>query len=342
MSTEFAGKLPREVGGTEAPLVEQFDEIESRAFVDGSAAWNFTFTASSAGMVAARLPDAGVAEILASGANGTWPAFCGTFPLTGRATPCDGGLVIRGRWGFASGIAEAAWVAAGAIVEGTGAAVWFCLPAGEVTVHDTWDSPGLAGTGSNEYSITDCFVPESRTFVLSGPPRRGGALFALPTHAFLTPDHTGISLGCARHALAECAARARGKQRIGSSQALGERPAFVRDLGRAHTRLAAARAHVRDVLTRIDEVVSAGADAAGALDTTAPLVLDARAAANHAAEVAVEVATFAYRSGGAHAALATSELGRAYRDAMTSTQHVHILDDVYEWVGAEVLRDRTI
>jgi alkylation response protein AidB-like acyl-CoA dehydrogenase len=337
MSTEFVGKLPRAVGGTEAPLLEQFAEIEARSFADGSAGWNFAFTGSSAGMAAARLPDAGVAEVLASDPCGAWPVFCGTFPLSGLATPCEGGHRLRGRWGFGSGIRGATWVACGAVVDGTGAPVWFAVPVRDVTVHDTWDSPGLHGTQSCDYSIDDVFVPDARTFTLIGPPRRGGALFSLPTHAYLTPDHTAVTLGCARRALAECVEQARGNRRLGSDQALDHRRAFVRDAGRMHTRLSAATCYVRDVLARLDALVAGDPQAAAALYPTAPLVLEARGAANHAAEVAVDVATFAYRNGGAHAVRAPSALGRAWRDTMTSTQHVHVLDDVYEWIGTSLL-----
>ncbi len=321
----FAGKLPHEVGGTEASLVEQYDIIEALAHHDGSLGWNHTFMASSAGIAAARLPDDGVAEVHAD--RERWPRFCGTFPMSGVATPAPGGFRLSGRWGFASGIRAAAWIACGAVRADDSSPVWLVLPVAEVTVHDTWDSPGLAQTQSCDYAVDDCFVPHTRTFTMTGPPKRGGRLFAMPIQAYLTPDHTGVTLGCARRALEECARQAAGKQRLGSAHALDQRGAFVRDLGRAHTQLAAAAAHVRHVLARMDE--------ASAVDPT--LFLDARCAATNAAEVAVGVATFAYRSGGAHAVAATSALGRAYRDAMTSSQHVHVLDDVYEWRGAELL-----
>lgn len=322
----FPGKLPREVGGTETSLVEQYDLIEALAHRDGSLGWNHTFMGSSAGIVAARLPDDGVAEVREP--DGRWPRFCGTFPMTGIATPAPGGFRLDGRWGFASGIRAASWVACGATRSDDATPVWLVVPVTEVTVHDTWDSPGLARTQSCEYTIHDRFVPTSRTFAISGAPLRGGPLFSMPIQAYLTPDHTGVTIGCARRALEECARHSAGKQRLGSAQALDARGAFVRDLGRAHTQLASAIAHVRDVLARMDH--------ADLVDPS--LFLDARCAATNAAEIAVSVATFAYRNGGAHAVTATSEIGRAYRDAMTSSQHVHVLDDVYEWRGAELLR----
>lgn len=325
--TAFPAKLPREVNGTEGTLVAQFDEIESMSFADGVTGWNYAFMASSAGIVAARLPQQGLDEVLTFG-GGTWPQFCGTFPMSGHATPVADGFSLTGRWGFASGIRDAQWVACGATRTDDGSPVWFALPVDEVVVHDTWDSPGLARTRSCDYTIDELFVPARRAFSLAGPPERGGPLFNMPIQAYLTPDHTGVTLGCTRRALEECAVAARNKQRLGSAHALDQRPAFLRDLGRALTRLASVRAHVRCVLTELDA-------AAPAVDQH--LFLDARCAATHAAEVAVDVATFAYRNGGAHAVYASSALGRAYRDALTASQHVHLLDDVYEWRGADML-----
>ena len=325
--TAFLAKLPREVGGTEGTLVAQFDEIEAISFADGATGWNHAFMASSAGIVAARLPQQGLEEILALG-GGTWPRFCGTFPMSGRAVPVDDGFTLTGRWGFASGICDSQWVACGAIRTDDGAPVWFVLPVDDVVVHDTWDSPGLAGTRSCDYSTDELFVPQRRAFSVTGPPKRGGPMFHMAIQAYLTPDHTGVTLGCTRRALEECAVAARDKQRLGSAHPLDQRAAFVRDLGRALTRLGSVRAHVRSVLTQLDA-------AAPAVDQQ--LFLDARCAATHAAEVAVDVATFAYRNGGAHAVFTSSTLGRAYRDALTASQHVHLLDDVYEWRGANML-----
>ena len=91
----FLEKLPREVGGTEASLVAQYDAIDALSYHDGSIGWNHTFMASSAGIAAARLPAEGVEEIRT--AQGTWPLFCGTFPMTGAATPVAGGFRLSGR-----------------------------------------------------------------------------------------------------------------------------------------------------------------------------------------------------------------------------------------------------
>jgi alkylation response protein AidB-like acyl-CoA dehydrogenase len=319
----LAFRLPAELGGPgDVRLVELFDTIEALARIDGSAAWITAFMGTAAAYPAARLPDAGVADVLA-GQDGHWPAFAGTFPPTGAATPADGGYRVRGRWGFASGIHHARWVVAGCVVprpDAVNELLWCVLPIHDVTVEDTWFAIGLRGTGSCDYVVDDVFVPTHRTFRLATPPERGEALHRLPIHAFLTPDHTAVTLGSARRTVDALAEHVHGKVRVGSAVAVADRGAFRRDLGRMDARLRAARSFVREVLERIDH----------ADDVSAELLLDARIAATHAAEVAVDVVTAAYRAGGAHTVVESGPLSRAFRDTMTSTQHVHVTDEVYE------------
>lgn len=72
-------------------------------------------------------------------------------------------------------------------------------PAADSNVADTWYTTGLAGSGSNDHTCTDLFVAESRSFALSDPVRRSGALYVLPG-AFIT-NIDGVALGLARRAI---------------------------------------------------------------------------------------------------------------------------------------------
>jgi alkylation response protein AidB-like acyl-CoA dehydrogenase len=325
----LAVKVPAVIGGLEAGLPSLFDLLEALAFLDGASGWVTGFLGTSGAWPASRIDDDGIDEVTSG--TGAWPLIAGTFVPAGRAAPVDGGFQLQGRWGFASGIRHAAWVVAGAVRVDTGALVWCVVPTSDLTVYDTWDALGLRGTGSCDFAISDAFVPTSRTFSVLDPPRRGGPLYRLPIHAFLTPDHTAIALGCARRALEEAARGAVGNLRVSTTVALGNRPAFQRDLGRAETRLASARTQVRDVIATVWSVASAG------VMIDEELLLECRTVATLAAEVAVDVATFAHRAGGAHALVGDSRLDRAYRDAMTATQHVHVTDEVYERRGEAML-----
>ena len=323
-------KLPKELGGLEADLRTQFLATEAASRRDGSAGWNETFTTTSAAIAAARLPQEGFAEVAASATEGVaWPPFTGTFPLSGRAASAPDGVMLTGRWGFGSGIVDAAWVVAGCATE-LGPR-WAVIPIEQVTVHNTWRVSGLEETLSHDYSVDNVFVPRSRLFDLSQPPPRGGILHRLPMYALISPDHCGVSLGIARRALDEIAIAAVGKNRLTSAAPLDERSAFQRDLGQADTKLRAARALVLEVL---DEIWEAGAAGGPVSDE---LVQRARAAATHAADTAVEVASMAYRRGGGTVLYQDHPLNQCFRDAHAATQHVHVTDEMYELVGANLL-----
>ena len=323
----LTAKLPRQLGGPGISLGAIFDQLEAIAVVDGSAAWNGSTMSTSAAWPASRLPDEGISELVGEG--GVWPAFAGTFVMSGQARPVPGGFRVSGRWGFASGIRHADWVVAGCVRSDGEGNAWCVLPVTDVVIHDTWDTIGLRGTGSCDYTVNDVFVPCSRAFFdLSAAPRRGEKIHRLPILAFLTPDHTAVTLGNARRSLDCLIAQAR-KQRVGSASPMRDRGAFRRDIGRADARLRAARTLVRDVLDGLDASES----------VTQSMVEDARAVAAYAAEAAVDVATMAYRYAGAHAVLRSSELGRAYRDTMTSSQHIYVTDEAFEQRAAALLSE---
>ena len=85
---------------------------------------------------------------------------------SGTGTRTDDGVVINGRWAFVSGIAHAHWVEIGVMspdAETGEPAHHLCLvPAENLTVEDTWQVMGLAGTGSCHVSAQDVVVPNHR------------------------------------------------------------------------------------------------------------------------------------------------------------------------------------
>ena len=328
----FTARVPTALGGRDVSLVEQFELSEALSYVDGSVGWTLSFMALSAGLVGGHVSDAGAFEIYDSN-GGRWPRFTGTFPTTGVATRVDGGWSITGRWGFASGIDHAQWIAVGTRLAGARpddrtALLWAALPVAQACVIDgTWDVDGLRATGSRTFTIGDVFVPDSRAFAIAESNGRGSSVHRLPTLVFISPEHAGVALGLARRALDEVVALAKGKARMGGRAPLHARGAFLRDIGRADTRLRAARALVVDRLGAGDAAVS---------PMPVDYVTDVRAAAAHVADVAVDVATLAYRFAGGSAIDRNHPLHRAWRDAVTATQHVHTNDENYETWGEAI------
>ncbi|MET0700201.1 MAG: hypothetical protein ABWY93_11080 [Mycobacterium sp.] len=78
----------------------------------------------------------------------------------------DGGLVVSGRWPYASGAPHATWAALGAVVvddASPSAEVYLCLvPVSNLRLEDTWHVVGMRGTGSNTWAADNLFVPEHR------------------------------------------------------------------------------------------------------------------------------------------------------------------------------------
>ena len=333
----LTSRVPVELGGLDLSLVEQFELSELLSYADGSVGWTLSFMALSAGLVGGHVHDDGAREICDTNA-GRWPRFTGTFPTTGVATPVDGGWSITGRWGFASGIDHAQWIAVGTRLAGARpddrtALRWAALPVEQACVIDgTWSVDGLRATGSRTFTIDDAFVPASRVFTISEGPVtkgkvRGSHVHRLPTLVYISPEHAGVALGLARRALDEVIALAKGKARMGGRAPLHARGAFLRDIGRADTRLRAARALIVDRLAAGDAAVA---------PMPPDYVTDVRAAAAHVADVAVEVATLAYRFAGGSAIDRDHPLHRAWRDAVTATQHVHTNDENYETWGEAI------
>jgi alkylation response protein AidB-like acyl-CoA dehydrogenase len=327
----LALKLPVAVGGADLAGVVAATVLERLAVHDGAAAWNAMAMGTAGAFVASRLPDAGVEEIAH---GGRWPRFAGTFPATGRARAVPGGWRISGRWGFASGILHATWVACGSVVEGEGERrlVWCAVPRDEVVVEDTWDAPGLLATGSTHHRIEDVFVPAARTFALEGGACRGGPMHRLPTLGYLLGDHSAVALGLARRALTETAAAAAGRVRPIAGSSSAERGAFQHALGRLDVALRAARALYFEELAGLEAAAAAGRPV-GPAD-----VVRARASAAHVGAVVVDVATFAQRAGGAAGVLDRGPGMRAARDALVLTHHLYFDDEVLDQWGRELLR----
>lgn len=83
----------------------------------------------------------------------------------GTARPVDGGFVVDGSWGYASGCLHADWALNGVrILDADGRPVdagfaFLPLAGPDVSIHDTWFTAGLCASGSNTVVARNAFVP---------------------------------------------------------------------------------------------------------------------------------------------------------------------------------------
>src|ERR1700750_1550133 len=87
-------------------------------------------------------------------------------------------------------------------------AVW--VPREQVTIVDTWSVMGMRGTGSQDFTVDDVFVPARRSCLSDEPPAETAPLFIRRAwYVTLWTPSAGNALGIARGAiesLAELAA----------------------------------------------------------------------------------------------------------------------------------------
>src|SRR6266436_4456331 len=98
---------PRELGGLQADPLTYLRVVELLAEAAGSVGWNLCNN-NIAQLVTLGLPDEGVHEIYANGAD---TVIAGTAVMGGgRAVPVDGGYRVTGRWPFGTGCQESSWM----------------------------------------------------------------------------------------------------------------------------------------------------------------------------------------------------------------------------------------
>jgi alkylation response protein AidB-like acyl-CoA dehydrogenase len=134
---------------------------------------------------------------------------------SGSAKPVDGGFVLNGHWGYATGIQHGEWMLLSCAVEGGDGPPdlrRFVVPISEFEILDTWHVCAMHATGSHDVELQDVFVPEHRQIPLKALRNGGGPglvhntapLWQIPLLVFMSFCSVGTLLGAAE-AVAETA-----------------------------------------------------------------------------------------------------------------------------------------
>ena len=231
--------------------------IEELARLDGSVGWCAVIPAGYARLAGALAEDV-AREIFQGTGRGL---LVGTLNPTGKAVAAPGGYQVTGRWSYGSFIAYGEWVLGNCITQdasgprraetaapNSGCA---CFRATMATVFDIWHVGGLRATGSNDFEVTDLFVPEAYTIRLQEfqpPPLRPGPLYAVPMTSTFVSCIATVALGIARAAIEALIEIGRSKTSAGSSTVLRDKPLAQADLARAEALLRSGRAFLFDEL----------------------------------------------------------------------------------------------
>ena len=338
----FSLSVPRAIGGEEASPLDLMRAIETVATADGSTGW-CSMVAIGNNVAAGYMSESGAREVFA---DPSAPS-AGIAAPAGKAVRTKGGVRVSGRWPFASGITHCDWVWAGCLVMENGGPrmtpngpeiVHVCMPVAEVVIHDTWHVSGLCGTGSNDFTATDVFVPEHRIFALLDPSgHRAEPLYQMPPLGLFAYQLVCVSLGIARSALDELAELAQTKAPTLYTEVLADKAVVQVELARAEAELCGARSFLFDTVEDIWQTVCARRAPTGR-----QLALG-RMAATHAAEVAATVTGTVNTLAGGTSIYSTSSLQRHARDADAITHHFTVAPHTWEEAGRVLLgREPTV
>lgn len=333
--------LPSACGGAEADLVTQVLLYEELSAAEPSAGWSHMASATSTAFAAAFMADEAVAEMFDDGRS----VCAGQFAPRGVFQAVDGGYRVSGEYGFASGSGHAAYImAGGTVLDADGEMVFgddgmpemrvAAIPRDEVSLTGGWHVLGLQGTGSQDYTVDDVFVPVGRTFELfCETPARGGAQFRIGIMPMTSAGHAGWALGVCRRALDEVAALAAVKQRMGAADVLAAQQLFQKEFGERTASFRSARAYVLSAFDAIQRAAESEDSA------TLELKADVRVSTTHATRVAADVVQWCYRMGGGDALRDGHPLQRCMRDILAGTQHIFVDDSTYV-TASQVWLDR--
>ena len=332
----FTLGVPRVIGGREAEPLELMRVIESVAAADGSTGW-CTMIGIGNALASGYMAEAGAREVFADPSG----PVAGIAAPAGGAVRVDGGVRVSGRWPFASGITHSDWVWAGCLVMEGGQPrmtphgpeiVHVCMPVREVAIHDTWHVSGLCGTGSNDFSVSDVFVPEARVFALLDPVgHRREPLYQMPPLPLFVCLVANVSLGLARAAIDELVELAQAKTPTLYDAVLADKAVAHLEVAKAEASLAAARAFLHSAVEDLWRTVQAGTAA------TPHQIALGRMAATHAAEAGAAVVRTMSRLAGGSAIYSTASLQRHVRDADAVTHHFTVAPHTWEEAGRVLL-----
>ena len=322
-------KTPAELGGTPLDPLDFCDVLEEFAFVDSATAWAVMVGNGGTGTAGGWLPGAGARAVFAPGRPR--PLVMGTPGPRGTGRPVAGGYLVSGQWAFASGCGHADWLIGGFRSAGAdGRFMVAIVPRDRATVIDNWRVAGLRGSGSFDFRLDEVFVPAGLTFERAASACRGGALFNVEAHVFLSNELPPLMIGMARRSLDEMSCLAGQTARIPGGSSLANRPVFQAELGRAQTRLRAARAAHRDAVLATWAAARAGA-------VPPRMHTDLTVASVFAAETCADLTSTLFRYGGGRLLALSQRMQRLLRDLLAARQHIGLSEEAYERAGRDRL-----
>jgi alkylation response protein AidB-like acyl-CoA dehydrogenase len=319
--------LPADLGGKAVDPLDYLQLVEDVSRVDGSIGWNLAIAVGSV-LYLGYIPPARAREICAGAQCG----IAGAYAPMGRGAPVEGGYRVSGRWGWASGVADARWMVFGFAINpsdvnakpDTRAGL---APRAAFRVLDNWRTGGMRGTGSADYEVEDLFVPTDMTFrMFLDAPHHPAPLFRLPG-AFFAAAVATVALGIARGAADGLVALADAKHAPPSRTSLRDQPFAQYAVAKALALSQSASVYLRQSIGEIWRLIQAGEEFG--LEHRA----QARRACVHAAEASADAVDLCCRAAGGNAPREGEPFEHALRDVRATLGHIVLQRSAMEDAG---------
>lgn len=324
----FRMTMPRAWGGAELDPLSQLRIVEALAAADASVGWCVMIGCDS-GYLSGFL-DQQVAREMYPDLD---MVTASSLIPRGRAVQVQGGYRVSGRWPFASGCQHSAWLIGGCLVydegdqprlrpNGVPETRQCYVPAAAVSILDTWYTTGLRGSGSHDFTVSDCFVPEERTYSYQDLTLyRSGSLYRFPLNILF--KFAAVPLGVARAALEALIEVGQQPSRLTAIGGQAAPPRALRDeefvqdaVGRAAAMLGAARAYLFYTIGDLWETLEAGREVSLRQGAEFQMVH------TQVFAMCTEAVELLYKARGGSAVYTSNVLDRCLRDVVTMNQHV--------------------
>lgn len=334
---------PRAAGGLELDPTSILRVVEALSRYDSGVGWSVGASTQLEHLVS-WISDEGAQEILGT----PDVAFAGALNASeGKAVPVEGGYRVSGRWSFGSGCYAAKWLlTTSVIVDEQGVAQsgpggrpqtllgW--VRAADVVIHTgSWRTLGMRGSGSEDFSADEVFLPARHVALMVPGASRGSGPFGGPFYTLTVWPSVGLlaapALGTARAAIDEFTSLAKAKSPANTGSSVAERQVVQRQIAQAEAQLGAGRAYLFSTFDRVWASVVGGA-AVSQRDK-----ISMQLASTHAVACAKAAVDLVFAAGGTSSIRDDSSLQRYFRDVHTNTQHAYVSEQRYESTGALLL-----